>query len=131
MVANEQQRTVMVEATRERLWMGWLTEAHGDLENNEEIYIRDADQAQAGAALDLLAQVNRGYAGPENQVDPSGVLKPMYWTDGEQSAIYVDYVHEVEGLVINGVLYVPARHTHTPASARAEYEERVAEWANT
>jgi hypothetical protein len=128
MVANEQQRTVTVEATRERLWMGWLTEAHGYLENSEEIYIRDADEAQARSALDLLAQVDRGYAGPENLVDPSRVTKPMYWTDGEESAITVEYVHEVEGLRIDGVLYVPATHTHTPASARAEYEERVADW---
>lgn len=125
----ERRETATVEAIRERLWMGWLTEAHGYLENSEEIYIRNADQAQAEAALDLLAQVDRGYAGPDNLVDPSRVTRPQYWTAGEESAITVEYVHEVEGLVINGVLYVPATHTHTPASARAEYDERVAEWA--
>lgn len=130
MVASERRDTVTVEATRERLWMGWLTEAHGYLENTEFVYVRDADEAEARLSLDLLAQVNRRYAGPENLLDPSRVTKPMYWTDGEESAICVEYVHEVEGLRINGVLYVPATHTHTPASARAEYEERVTEWAD-
>lgn len=131
MTTDSRTQTITVEAIRERLWLGWLTEAHGYLENSEEIYIRGADQAQAEAALDLLAQVDRGYAGPENLVDPSRVTKPMYWTDGQESAITVEYVREVEGLVIDGILYVPATHTHTPASARAEYEERVAEWAST
>ncbi len=125
----ERRETVTVEATRERLWMGWLTEAHGYLENSEEIYIRHADQEQARTALDLLAQVNRGYAGPENLLDQSRVTRPKYWTAGEESAICVEYVHEVDGLLIDGVLYVPATIVHTPASARAEYEERVAEWA--
>lgn len=129
MVTNKPQVTLTVEAVRERLWMGWLTEAHGYLENSEDVYIREADQAQAEAALDLLAQVNRGYAGPDNRVDPSLVTKPQYWTEGQESAISVEYVHEVEGLVIDGVLYVPARSWYTPEHARAEYEERVAEWA--
>ena len=129
MVANEQQRTVTIEATRERLWMGWLTEAHGYLENTEDVYIRNADQAEAEAALDLLAQVNRGYTGPDNLVDPSRVSRPQYWTDGMESAISVEYVQAVEGLVIDGVLYVPARHWYLPEHARAEYDERVAEWA--
>ncbi|TAJ17505.1 MAG: hypothetical protein EPO65_10980 [Dehalococcoidia bacterium] len=118
-----------MEATRERLWMGWLTEAHGYLENTEDVYIRNAEQTQAEAALDLLAQVNRGYTGPDNRVDPSLVTKPQYWTDDLESAISVEYVQEVEGLVIDGVLYVPARHWYTPEHARAEYDERVAEWA--
>ncbi len=121
---HETETTVV--ARRERLWLGWLTESHGYLENNEEIYVRHASQAEAEAALDLLAQVNRGYAGPENLVDPGGA--PFYWTPGEESAIRVEYVREVEGLAINGALYVPATHVHTPASARAEYEERVTDW---
>lgn len=129
MVTNERRDTLQVEAVRERLWMGWLTEAHGYLENSEDVYIRDADEAQARIALDLLAQVNRGYAGPNNLLDPSRVTKPKYWTEGEESAICVEYVHEVEGLVIDGVLYVPARNWYTPEHAHAEYEERVAEWA--
>lgn len=128
MVVDEQ-RAVTVEVTRERLWMGWLTEAHGYLENTEDVYVRDADEAQARSALDLLAQVNRGYAGPDNLVDPSGITKPQYWTDGQESTISIDYVQEVEGLVIGGVLYVPARHWYTPEDARVEYDERVAEWA--
>jgi hypothetical protein len=123
-----QEAEMPVLARRERLWMGWLTEAHGYLENTEFVYVRDADEAQAKEALDLLAQVNRGYAGPDNLLDPSRVTRPMYWTSGLESAIQVDYVHEVEGLVIDGILYVPATHVHTPDTARAEYEERVTEW---
>lgn len=125
----ERRETVTVEATRERLWMGWLTEAHGYLENTEFVYIRDADEAQARLSLDLLAQVNRGYAGPNNLVDPSRITRPKYWTEGEESATFVEFVQEVEGLVIDGVLYAPARHWYTATHVRAEYEERVAEWA--
>lgn len=123
----EREPETLLSARRERLWMGWLTESHGYLENSEEIYIRDADQAQAETALDLLAQVNRGYAGPDNLVDPFGGA-PQYWTPGEESAISVEYVREVEGLVVDGVLYVPTTHCYTPAHAQAEYDERVTEW---
>lgn len=120
---------VLLEATRERVWLGWLTEAHGYLENTEFVYVRHADEAQARLSLDLLAQVNRGYAGPENLLDPSHVTRPKYWTEGEESAIFVEHVQEVDGLVIDGVLYVPARHWYTPEHVRAEYNARVAEWA--